>query len=253
MILNKFYLSIKLFKVLNKLCSIYMGFCYLLIEREFIRLKDKVLKLGRTDRTIEQRLTGYSKDTKVLKCIFVKDSKYVEKKLIEIFDKLFYNRRDIGREYYEGDMELMISEFIHICKLYSDIEEYITTTKPKNKTNGVKKYKNDNEKIIAENKIIVKKENRKTFYKCELCKYATHCTKDYIKHTETKSHKILLNESSDNESSDNETSDNESSDNESSDNETSDNEIDEIYELQKSLKKISKRISFLLQQKNIKK
>lgn len=90
------------------------NFVYLIREREFIRLKESVYKLGKTTQLPNTRLQGYPKSSQIILFMDVFDCHKTEKKLISSFDNLFTCRRDIGREYYEGDLNLMKRTFINI-------------------------------------------------------------------------------------------------------------------------------------------
>lgn len=89
------------------------GYIYLIREREFVRMKEDVYKIGRS-KHFEKRFASYPKDSEILACFFLSDQFRGERKVIQSFDKQFRQREDIGREYYEGDRNLMIEEFLHL-------------------------------------------------------------------------------------------------------------------------------------------
>jgi len=90
------------------------NFVYLIREREFIRLDEHIYKLGKTTQLPNSRLQGYPKSSQVVLFIDVFDCHKTEKKLISAFDNLFTHRKDIGREYYEGDLNAMKRTFFNI-------------------------------------------------------------------------------------------------------------------------------------------
>lgn len=90
-----------------------MNFIYLLKEREFIRSKEHIFKLGFTTKDITSRGTGYPKGSKFYCCIPVAGNPELE--LINQFRKQFKHRTDIGNEYFEGDFQEMFN-IIH--KIY---------------------------------------------------------------------------------------------------------------------------------------
>ena len=90
------------------------NFVYLIREREFIRLDENVYKLGKTTQLPNSRLQGYPKSSQIVLFIDVFDCHTTEKKLISAFDSLFINRKDIGREYYEGELNAMKRTFFNI-------------------------------------------------------------------------------------------------------------------------------------------
>lgn len=97
-------------------CDKY-GYVYLLIEREFIKTHENIYKIGVT-RNISKRVNQYPKCSKLELSIHVKMAVECETLLKHIFDEKFKNRKDIGREYYEGDIYEMISVMNDICKKY---------------------------------------------------------------------------------------------------------------------------------------
>ena len=134
-----------------------MGYCYLLIEREFVKTKENIYTIGRTRRMIEQRFEEYPKGSKLIEHKEVSDCVVAEAALIKHFDKMFIKRRDIGNEYYEGDINLITKEFLNICKLHY--------CEPKIKP------------------VVVKSK-----YYCEYCKYNTKHAKDFRRHCNTTIH-----------------------------------------------------------------
>lgn len=90
------------------------NFVYLIREREFVRLNENVYKLGKTTQLPNSRLQGYPKSSQVILFIDVFDCHQTEKRLIQTFDQQFECRRDIGREYYQGDLNAMKRTFFNI-------------------------------------------------------------------------------------------------------------------------------------------
>ena len=87
-----------------------MGYIYLIREREFVNSKKNIYKIGRTDAyDVRSRLKSYPSDSEVIFFIQVEHSKEVEKRLLKNFDDTFENKLKLGREYYEGNKDQMIS------------------------------------------------------------------------------------------------------------------------------------------------
>ena len=84
------------------------GYIYLLQEREFIKTGEPIYKLGKTTKTIQERLQGYPKGSRLILCIEVEDCHEKEKKLLDKFRREFKLRKDIGNEYFEGDKQTMM-------------------------------------------------------------------------------------------------------------------------------------------------
>jgi hypothetical protein len=77
-------------------------YIYLLREREFIKTKENIYKIGRTCNP-RNRLSSYPKGSDIKFLMECNDSHVAERDLMEIFDRLFIPRPDIGAEYYEGN------------------------------------------------------------------------------------------------------------------------------------------------------
>lgn len=98
------------------------SYVYLIREREHIRMEEEVYKLGKTTQEPNSRLAGYPKDSQVILYMDVPDCHKTERTLMSVFDERFINRRDIGREYYEGDLNYMKRTFMDIANAEFDGE-----------------------------------------------------------------------------------------------------------------------------------
>lgn len=94
------------------------NYIYIIQEREFIKTKEPIYKIGRTKHGYIKRLKNYPKNSVVLCILKVPDSLSYERSLIKEFDKKFIKRTDIGNEYYEGDPAKLIKAF---CKITSKL------------------------------------------------------------------------------------------------------------------------------------
>lgn len=102
------------------------GHIYLLQEREFIKTNTPVYKIGKTKQSI-RRFKGYPKGSELILMTKVDNINNVESNLIKKFKKLFKQRLDIGTEYFEGDVKLMvnnINSYIHTDTRYESDEDY---------------------------------------------------------------------------------------------------------------------------------
>lgn len=87
------------------------GHLYIIQEREFIKTKENIYKIGKTTN-IKHRMPAYPKDSRLYLCFYCTTNIHVvETYFIDLFDKQFIKRTDIGREYYEGDLSKMILNF----------------------------------------------------------------------------------------------------------------------------------------------
>jgi T5orf172 domain len=85
------------------------NYIYLLQEREFIKTKENVYKIGRTKQENHKRFQQYPKSSILLFQMICDDCNNIEKRVIEQFKEKFNQRKDIGYEYFEGDYKVMIN------------------------------------------------------------------------------------------------------------------------------------------------
>jgi len=93
---------------------------YLLRTREFIQLNQPVYKMGRTDQPLEKRMKGYPKGSQLLYSDICCHTVNTETIILRYFKTQFIHRKDIGKEYFEGDPNKMIEIISHFCKNYID-------------------------------------------------------------------------------------------------------------------------------------
>ena len=94
-----------------------LNYMYLLQEREFIKTKEAVYKLGKTTKVNHTRFNQYPKGSVLLFQIICQNCNSMEPLLLNMFKEHFFKRVDIGNEYFEGDCDQMI----HI--IYSAVRE----------------------------------------------------------------------------------------------------------------------------------
>jgi len=88
------------------------NYIYLVKEREFIKTKENIYKIGRSKQENTKRFLQYPKGSELIiqsRCI---DCIKTEKILINLFKTKFIHRRDIGNEYFEGN-DLIMQSIIH--------------------------------------------------------------------------------------------------------------------------------------------
>ncbi len=99
-------------------------YCYIVQEREFIRLNEPTYKIGKTTQSFDKRFGQYPNGSvaKIMKS--VDNCHKCEKVIIKIFDEKFKKMVYYGNEYYQGVYVEMEKEFLNIVdnyeKLYSD-------------------------------------------------------------------------------------------------------------------------------------
>lgn len=174
------------------------NYIYLVKEREFIKTNENIYKIGRSKQENTKRFLQYPKGSELIiqaRCI---DCIKTEKILINIFKTKFIHRKDIGNEYFEGNVlimqsiihDLLFDDLKHVNK-ESTIEKVIET---KSIINPI--VINTYEEFIKYNnihKIIIKNKKGDGYIKFnnELWENITHnlCDQNlfyYIKHNQIK-------------------------------------------------------------------
>lgn len=98
-----------------------VGHIYLIREREFVNTNEPIYKIGKSIN-IKSRMPSYPKNSVIIAIFHTKrfDVHRIERELISICDKRFKQRKDIGREYYEADVNDLVNEITRmIKKIYS--------------------------------------------------------------------------------------------------------------------------------------
>ena len=91
------------------------NYIYLLQEREFIKSKEPIYKIGRSMQEHTKRFGQYPKGSQLLLQIICVDCKISEKILIDSFKKKYKHKKEIGNEYFEGDYKLMMDDiYTHV-------------------------------------------------------------------------------------------------------------------------------------------
>lgn len=99
-------------------------YVYLLQEREFIKTGEQIYKIGRTEKANCRRFNQYPKGSILLFQIICNDCYYVEDKIVELFKVKFKQRKDIGKEYFEGNYKVMINEMYKIVDQESPEDDF---------------------------------------------------------------------------------------------------------------------------------
>ena len=84
------------------------NYIYLLQEREFLKTKENIFKVGMTTKQNHERFNQYPKGSILLFQLICDNCKNIEKQIITIFKENFIQRKDIGTEYFQGNYKLMI-------------------------------------------------------------------------------------------------------------------------------------------------
>jgi hypothetical protein len=101
-------------------------YIYLLQEREFIKTKETIYKIGKTKQNNNDRLKQYPKGSTLLLQIVCCNCDNSEKNLIKIFKNKYKHCKQIGNEYFDGDSDDMIKT---ICNnIINDINVKLQST-----------------------------------------------------------------------------------------------------------------------------
>jgi len=90
---------------------------YLIHIREFIKSKENVLKLGRSDN-LDNRVRQYPKGSNILFMMKCKDSILCEQYLLNLFNIKFTHKSEYGKEFFEGNEDEMIDEIYKYLNQY---------------------------------------------------------------------------------------------------------------------------------------
>lgn len=115
------------------------NYIYLLQEREFIKTKENIYKVGMTEKENHKRFNQYPKGSILLFQMICRDCKTTEKQILKRFKSLFDQKKDIGNEYFEGNYEQMIDA------IYTIIKDETTTN-----VHNTKDDKSDDESVNME-------------------------------------------------------------------------------------------------------
>ena len=134
--------------------NMIINYIYLLQEREFIKTKEHIYKVGMTKQENHERFNQYPKGSILLFQMICDNCKNIENKVIKLFKDKFIMRKDIGNEYFEGDYKNMMDI------IYSAIKD---ETDEKNKEENLKQ--NSKINVILEESNLVEQQQCKKEYK----------------------------------------------------------------------------------------
>ena len=91
-----------------------MNYIYLLQEREFVASCKNIFKIGMSKTNNYKRFKQYPNNSILLFQMQCENATRAEKYIINIFKNMFKNKREIGREYFEGESIEMINTIYSI-------------------------------------------------------------------------------------------------------------------------------------------
>lgn len=86
---------------------ITVNYIYLIKEREFINSGEPIYKIGKSKQENAKRFSSYPKGSLLIYQKICSDCNTLELEIINEFRIKFINRKDIGSEYFEGNVEQM--------------------------------------------------------------------------------------------------------------------------------------------------
>lgn len=98
-------------------------YIYLLQEREFIKTKENVFKVGKTTKLNHERFNQYPKGSVLLFQMICSNCSDMESKVIKVFKDKFKLRKDIGNEYFEGDSDEMMNVIYSILTVSAVLDD----------------------------------------------------------------------------------------------------------------------------------
>ena len=87
---------------------------YLLQEREFIKTKEPIYKIGKSK---QERIKSYPNGSELLFYIVCNNCDKIEKIIINKFKSHFIHKKEFGNEYFMGDYNSMIDTIYNIIRL----------------------------------------------------------------------------------------------------------------------------------------
>ena len=127
-------------------------FIYLIKEREFIKTKEPIYKIGKTKQENLQRIKSYPNGSILLLYIITNDCDKKEKLIIQKFKEHFIHKKDIGNEYFMGDYNHMINIILSIISNESSlIESSLIESSLNDNLNSIVYFDYDNKIINFDN------------------------------------------------------------------------------------------------------
>lgn len=89
-------------------------YIYLLQEREFKNSNENVYKVGRTTQPQFKRFNQYPKGSLLYLHMICNNSSNMERLVLKKFKEIFTQKKDYGREYFEGNYKTMIRTILEV-------------------------------------------------------------------------------------------------------------------------------------------
>ena len=109
-----------------------MEYIYLIQEREFIKTKENIYKIGKTKQENLKRFNSYPNGSNLLIQIICCNCNKIEKELIKLFREKYELQIDIGNEYFKGDYIEMIKDINNTIFNYKEDEILVENNEKNN-------------------------------------------------------------------------------------------------------------------------
>jgi hypothetical protein len=172
-------------------------YVYMLIEREFIKTKEPIYKIGRTGN-FHQRMKSYPKNSEIIMSFVVTNCIKVETLLMRSFKQKFKQRIDIGQEYFEGELKELKKVFQEIVlpEINAQTESAFPSLQPcecgficSSKFNFERHRSSRRHEInmLCSESLVM---NEDGYYECNLCNYCSSNEINYRRHVSSDKHKV---------------------------------------------------------------
>ena len=140
-------------------------YIYLIQEREFIKTKENIYKIGKTKQENLKRFNSYPNGSNLLLYSICSNCSNIERVIIKLFREKYILQKDIGNEYFKGNHYEMMKDINDIIFNYKKEED-----------------ENKEEEKLEEIAIIPEKDFTEKIYKCDKCNKKYNTLKNYKNH-----------------------------------------------------------------------
>jgi hypothetical protein len=88
-------------------------YIYLLREREFVKSNEDIYKIGKTKQENLARFNSYPNSSQLLFHMICSNCDKIERNIINLFKRKYIIRGEIGKEYFQGNLNYMLNDIIY--------------------------------------------------------------------------------------------------------------------------------------------
>lgn len=173
-------------------------YIYLIQTREFVNSKEPIYKVGKTKQSNYSRFLQYPNGSiQLFQCV-CNNCDILEKQVIKIFKNKYENHKIAGREYFRGELRLMICDLFNIIEnepsiiadvLNVNVNETVNIASKTNKKHCIEIEETDNKTNDNDNQCFEQSINSNGKYSCQTCQFSTKTRFCLNVHNNTKKHK----------------------------------------------------------------